>query len=115
MQYFCCDDDRRDAVKAHATLNGIEFLEVSGDQRTLFVHFVKPDHLASLLPNNPFPVEKVRIEGGDRIRNIGVTGAQISAADARVLEVTVDEPGDFSFYTLRLVDVVMSTSTNRKV
>lgn len=110
MQYFCCDDDRRDAVKAHATLNGIEFLEVSGDQRTLFVHFVKPDHLASLVPNNPLLVEKVRIEGGDRIRGIGVTGVQISATDARVLEVTVDEPGDFSFYTLRLVDVDMTTA-----
>lgn len=108
MQYFCCDDDRRDAVKKHATLNGIEFLEVSGDQRTLFVHFVKSDHLASLVPSNPLPVEKVRIEGGDRIRDISVTGAQISGVDTRVLEVTVDEPGDFSFYTLRLVDVAMT-------
>ena len=104
MQYFCCDDDRRDAVKAHATLNGIEFLEVSGDQHTLFVHFVKPDHLASLL------VENVRIEGGERISGIGVLAVQNSATDARVLEVTVDEPGDFSFYTLRLVDVDMTTA-----
>lgn len=108
MQYFCCDDERRDAVKKHDTLNGIEFLEVSGDQHTLFVHFVKPDnlvkcnHLASLL------VKNVRIEGGERISGIGVIGVQISATDACVLEVTVDEPGDFSFYTLRLVDVDMT-------
>ena len=104
MQYFCCDDDRRDTVKTHATLTGIEFLEVSGDQHMLFVHFVKPDHLASLL------VKNVRIEGGERISGIGVVAVQISATDARLLEVTVDEPGDFSFYTLRLVDVDMTAA-----
>ena len=50
MIYACCDERRREAVRAHATLNGIDFLEVLDDpalppearQRTLFVHFLKP-------------------------------------------------------------------------
>ena len=48
MIYFCCDERRRNAVSAHPTLNGIDFLEVSDNpadpievrQRTLFVRFI---------------------------------------------------------------------------
>lgn len=116
MIYFCCDERRRNAVKDHPTLNGIEFLEVSDNpadpyekrQRTLFVHFIKdlvPDALRK---------ENVRIEGGERIRNIKVTDVTIGtisspplssppSAQANVLVVEVTEPGDFSTYTLRLV------------
>ncbi|HJU53444.1 MAG TPA: hypothetical protein VJ715_02690, partial [Pyrinomonadaceae bacterium] len=60
MIYFCCDEKRRNAVAAHATLNGIEFLEVSDDpadpvevrQRTLFVHFLKDLAPGSLVAEN---------------------------------------------------------------
>ena len=46
--YFCCDERRRNAVRAHGTLNGIDFLEVDDEpnqpadqrQRTLRVHFL---------------------------------------------------------------------------
>ena len=31
MIYVCCDERRRDAVRAHRTLNGIDFLEVLDD------------------------------------------------------------------------------------
>ena len=31
MIYVCCDERRRDAVRAHGTLNGIDFLEVLDD------------------------------------------------------------------------------------
>ena len=34
MIYFCCDERRRNAVRAHATLNGIDFLEVVDDPAT---------------------------------------------------------------------------------
>ena len=86
MIYFCCDDDRRrNAVKAHPTLNGIDFLEVVDDhddpfeerQRTLLVHFIEKDtaegreNLANVLAN--LKAENVRIEGGERTRNIAVT------------------------------------------
>jgi hypothetical protein len=108
MIYFCCDEKRRNSVAAHATLNGIEFLEVSDDpadpvevrQRTLFVHFLKDLAAGSLVAEN------VTIEGGERIRPVKVTKVTIApAGDNKVLSVEVAEPGDFSTYTLRLVKV----------
>ena len=97
-------------------LNGIDFLEVLDNsedpyeqrQRTLFVHFIKDRALDTLKK------EHVRIEGGERIRNIAVTNVTIggiispplgsSPSDqANVLVVEVAEAGDFSTYTLRLV------------
>jgi hypothetical protein len=109
MNYFCCDQRRRDAVKADPTLNGIDFLEVFDDpnlprderqktcQRTLFVHFLKSDNVAALRPEN------VRIEGGERITNVTVISARVENADPRLVVIDVSQPGDFSIYTLRLV------------
>lgn len=106
MIYSCCTERRRQAILDHPTQNGIDFLEVLDDaslpnnqrQRTLFVYFVKP-----LAPNS-LDKENVRIEGGERIKNIAVTNVSIGTGDeANILTVEVDEPGDFSFYTLRLV------------
>lgn len=108
MIYFCCDEKRRGRVAAHATLNGIEFLEVSDDagapvevrQRTLFVHFLKDLAAGSLV------VENVTIEGGERIRPVVVTKITIApSGDDKVLAVEVKEPGDFSTYALRLVKI----------
>ena len=70
MMYFCCDDPRRQAVREHATLNGIDYLEVLDDpslpdaerQRKLLVHFVNTNQLGTLSEQH------VRIEGGERIR-----------------------------------------------
>ena len=50
MIFHCCDQNRRAAVDAHATLNGIDWLEVldldaplgSPRQRTLLVRLLKP-------------------------------------------------------------------------
>ena len=115
MIYFCCDDRRRNAVEAHASLNGIDFLEVSDNpqdsidvrQHTLFVHFIKPLAPGALTRQN------VVIEGGERIRNITVVAANVGSVtsppssppgiDSHVLVVVVSEAGDFSTYTLRLV------------
>jgi hypothetical protein len=115
MIYFCCDDERRrNALRGHPTLNGIDFLEVSDDptepnsvrQRTLFVHFIND------LTPGALKAENVRVEGGERIRNIKVIKAEIDApsspplsppAPQNILTVEVSEPGDFSVYTLRLV------------
>jgi hypothetical protein len=104
MQYFCCDDNRRELVQAHPTLNGIDFLEVVDDpslpadqrQRLLRIRFLRDSGLAALTADN------IRIEGGERIRDVAATGLAIDSADARVLAVTVNHPGDFSTYTLRL-------------
>jgi len=114
MIYFCCDDDRRrNAVKAHDTLNGIDFLEVVDDhddpfeqrQRTLLVHFIDKDtvegqeSLANVLAQ--IKIENVRIEGGERTRDVVVTNVAVSPPN--VLTVEVSKAGDFSTYTLRLV------------
>lgn len=103
MIYSCCDDRRRTGV-IDSTLNGIDFLEVLDDpslpndqrQRKLFVHLLKP-LAAPLTPLN------VRIEGGERITDIGVKSVAPDIAK-QILTVEVTEPGDFSTYTLRLVN-----------
>jgi hypothetical protein len=103
--YFCCDERRRDAVRGSA-LNGIDYLEVvdhdapndADRQRFLHVHFVNDIGANSLAASN------VGITGGERIRPIEILGATIgSGDDADVLTVEVEEPGDFSIYTLSLV------------
>jgi len=125
--YRCCDELRRDAVAAHPTLNGIDYLEViDGEldahdplrQRTLLVHCLKP------LPASLSRVN-VALRGGERIKNIAVewaapaaplpseltgpgeaaTAAVVSAlVDApSVLVVRAAEPGDYSTYTLAFV------------
>jgi len=119
MIYFCCDDERRrNEVKKHPVLNGIDFLEVRDQdtdpleqrQRTLLVHFLK-----NLTPGGlPGALEatNIRIDGGDRIKNIKVTRVSVGTAtspplsppaDANILVVEVSDRGDFSTYTLRVV------------
>lgn len=91
----CSENDRRDLVIASA-LNGIDFLEVSADQTTLRVFFLKPIPLNGFgLPAAP---QLISIRGGVRIRNIQVTA--VRRAGEQLLEVDVSEPGDFSTYTL---------------
>ncbi len=117
MIYTCCDKNRRAAVDAHATLNGIDQLEVLDldappgvpPQRTLMVRLLKPVPVG-LAPGN------VRVEGGERVRDIGVewVAPANAAAEApaffaalddadHVLLVRTDSNGDFTTYTLRLV------------
>ena len=110
MYFFCCDDNRRADVIAHATLNGIDFLEVvdSPDlppgqgQRSLVVHFLKP--LPAQGETNALTLDNLTIEGGERLRNIQVIAIEQGVSEqANLLFVDVDRPGDFSTYTLRLV------------
>ena len=97
----CRDERRRDDVRA-ASLHGLDFVEVSDDQLSLHVWF---------LGKAPASIrrENVRIQGGRRIRDIRVTDLRVNRrADPGLddsLEVTVDRPGDFSTYTLRLVQL----------
>jgi Baseplate J-like protein len=91
--YRCGVEGRRAAVGASASVNGIDFLEVSPDQKTLAVTFIHDYGLAGLTTAN------VVVEGGVRITPVRVT--TVSAA-ASVLTVTVDRSGDYSTYRLRL-------------
>lgn len=105
MKYFCCDKLRRNLIKDTTTHNGIDFLEVldsdaptnAARQRTLLVHFIN-DLTITLAAGN------FRIEGGERIRGITVTNVTVNlGGDAKVVAVDVDPFGDYSIYTLRIV------------
>ncbi len=95
----CTDETRRADVRAHE-LNGLDFLEVSDDQRTLTVYFLgkAPESLTR---------ENVRIDGGQQLRALKVVALHVDRSGDRELddraEITVDRPGDCSCYTLRLV------------
>ena len=104
MIYFCCDKLRRNAVAA-STINGIDFLEVLDHdtppgglpQQTLLVYFINQLGNLSLMPAN------ILISGGERIIKIGVTKVQPDPTNPKLLAIQVDKPGDFSTYTLSLV------------
>lgn len=122
MKYFCCDPRRKSAVEARSDWNGIDYLEVIDDpadavelrQTTLLVEFIRALAPGSLTTAN------VRIEGGERIRNIRVVAVEVApslvppgsapgtppAVQPRTLRVQVAAPGDFSYYTLRIVDAL---------
>jgi len=105
--FRCCDDLRVELVRAQTKFNGIEWLEVvdhdaptdAERQRILRVHFVNapPPPIAKIKRDN------VVIEGGERIRHI--EHDKDPAYDGDVLVVHVTPHGDFSPYTLRLVNV----------
>jgi hypothetical protein len=114
MIFICCKDARRTDVQAHPTLNGIDFLEVLDDkampvaerQTTLFLHLLKPIPADAILKVN------VLIKGGDRIKNIGIVSvlpvldspvASPPGGSTKEWAVKVTESGDFSIYTLCLV------------
>ena len=114
VELICPDESRRELVRGTG-LNAIDFLEVLTSQRTLLVHCL---HAVTGVAK-----ENVAIEGGVRVRGIEVEWAR--RADAlpagalrpderervedldepdRVLVVRTSSAGDFSTYTLRLVE-----------
>jgi hypothetical protein len=121
--FICSHSRRRQAVLANPALNGIDFVEVldqeaaaigSPPQQTLVVHFFQPPP--------PLTASNLRIEGGARIRSIIVAWAfpaltvpsppataaeqaffrALPGAD-RTLVIRTDVAGDFSAYTLHVV------------
>lgn len=88
----------------NSPLNGIERLEVldkdapneSDRQRILLVYLIKP------LGNATITVDNVQIQGGERIRDIQVTEV-VTFPGGQVVRVHVDRWGDFSTYTLQIV------------
>jgi hypothetical protein len=102
-----CDDlARREKILAHPTLNGIDYIEVPMDDqedkdknKKIRVYFIKP---------YPPPKEtiKIKVQGGVRIQNIRVMNIdeKTDSNNNRYLEVSVDTAGDFSIYTLIIVN-----------
>ncbi|HWF08927.1 MAG TPA: putative baseplate assembly protein [Bryobacteraceae bacterium] len=124
MIYNCCNQNRKAAVLGNPAVNGIDYLEVldhdaiplnSERQRTLLLHCLKAAP-AGLAPSN------VLITGGESITGIetqwiapaSAPPPEATAAEsayftglpdaANTLVIRVDKAGDFSPYTLRLVN-----------
>lgn len=101
MDLRCANEERRQALFNNPRWNGIDFLEVGPDQLSLCVHFF------GQVPQG-LDARAVRIEGGRRIRDIGVLAVACAHDDDDerddCLHITLDKYGDFSTYRLCLVD-----------
>lgn len=84
-----------------ARWNGLDYLDLSDDQRTLCVHFFGP------VPEGLTPAN-ICIAGGRRIRGIEAIAVEIHrSGDPELddcLRITLDRPGDFSTYRICLVE-----------
>jgi hypothetical protein len=98
---ICLDPQRRVEVRTHG-LNGIDYVEVSDDQLTLTVYFLRQ------APEN-IEKENIVISGGTRSQGIRAVDLRLCSADDPdqddCMLVMVDKAGDFSTYTLRLAEV----------
>jgi len=101
-QQLCSTELRRELVRAHPSLNGLDYLEVSSDQRRLTVYFLDraPEHL---VPGN------FRVVGGRRIPEVHAVGIDVCVSEDPerddCLTIDLDQPGDFSCYRLEVVEV----------
>lgn len=103
----CKSEQRRFLVRQKKEgLNGLDYLEVSDDQLTLIVYFLgkAPETLEK---------ENIQIKGGKRIKDIQVTGVEIHREEDPEVDdcahITVNKYGDFSTYTLCLIDIDVET------
>jgi hypothetical protein len=97
----CQDEQRRDSVR-RSQFYGLDYLEVEEDHKTLTVTFLgkAPDSIKQ---------QNVRIEGGSRVTGIEVTDdPEVHRVDDPEADdwmvISVNRQGDFSTYTLRLVE-----------
>lgn len=99
-ELLCQDPTRREAVRLNRRLYGLDALEVGEDQLTLTVYFLGKAPLQ-------LDEDNLRIEGGQRITGIQVAAMRLERFRDPELDdhmvITVDRPGDFSTYTLRVV------------
>ena len=96
----CCDEARREDVR-EAALYGLDFVEVAGDdQLTLEVFFL------GVAPRT-IGAANVAITGGSRITDVRAIAVNVHHVTDPgfddYMTIRVNQPGDFSTYTLRLV------------
>jgi hypothetical protein len=123
MIYSCCDENRKAAVRNNPAINGIDYLELAAvgpAQRTLLITCLNTlgSAAAAIGPS------EILITGGESITAIGITWVApavpppgpplVTSAESNyfaslpnannVLIVRLDNYGDFSPYTLQLVN-----------
>jgi hypothetical protein len=105
----CQKDERRDAVRRTEGRNGLDYVEVSPDDQTLLFVYFLGKLPAELSENKPGIERYLRIEGGQRVKDIRILDIDPvvnSYPDQDdYLEVKLDHYGDFSTYAVRLMGV----------
>lgn len=102
-QYRCKNERRRIEVRKRRDenglpiLNGIDYLEVSPDQKTLFIQFIH------LLEKDQLTLDNLQIQRLEGTTPIEVAIASLSISGKR-LTVGVEPPTDVLPYTLRLIN-----------
>jgi hypothetical protein len=113
---ICHDNTRRAWVRAHRDkhgqrdLNGLDYVEVADDKsQTILTAYFIGKLPKQLRVDKPALVKYLRIEGGRRVRDIRIVDVDPHLEDREDLDdylvIEVDKPGDFSTYTLRLIDL----------
>jgi hypothetical protein len=105
----CSQEHRREDVRA-ASVFGLDYVEVV-DQQQLTVHVF-------FLGKAPATIGKANVvlTGGRRIRDVQITSVRVQRQPATFddyLEVRVNKPGDFSNYTISLVNAVDGQPTSQ--
>jgi len=96
----CRDNVRRQLLLAQNVLNGIDYVEFEmvAATPTLHVHFLNAVPAGAWgLTADPSPIE---VHGGTRIVGVRVVSAAVTGT--RLLDVVVDQQGDFSPYLLTI-------------
>jgi hypothetical protein len=98
---ICKDEQRRKRVREHG-LNGVDYIEVADEQKSITVFFLQkaPEYIRK---------ENIRIEGGRRITGLRVEGIDVCRTEDEdrddCMRVFLDKCGDFSTYRLCLIEV----------
>ncbi len=82
--------------------NGIDYLEVDeSNQSILELHLIHK--ISEVLSGKSLSKENIVIEGGIRVRGIKVEDVQPESDQEDTINITVNTPGDFSTYTLKII------------
>ena len=103
---ICRDDRRREEVRKKENLNGLDYVEVEeivvGDKKQPLLRVYLLGKFQGVV--NP---ENVRIDGGVRVKGLVATHVKLIRGSRKdeddVFEITVNQWGDFSTYTLHFV------------
>ena len=103
VQYRCKNERRLQTVLTQVGadgqfLNGIDYLEVSADRKTLTVHLLR-EQMQPLSPEN---IKISRRDIGTRVAHQFVDVVSVSSA-GKLLTIGVQAPGDLSSYRLQLI------------